>query len=135
MKSKELLRFQSYLFGRQQSVSFVLAYSSKQYITCGVPLHSILGLLLFVVYVDDLHVKLKHCNSMLHADDILIYYASSHSKIMERTINKEISKLAGWFQANLLVLRAFSSQEHRTSMTPRYGLNFFAFKLKMFLTF
>ena len=37
VKSKELLWFQSYLFGRQQCVYFKDTYSSKQYITCGVP--------------------------------------------------------------------------------------------------
>ena len=36
---------------------------------------------------------------------LLILYASSDSKIIESTINKGISKLAGWFQVNLLVLR------------------------------
>ena len=41
---------------------------------------------------------------MKYTDDNVIYYASSDSKLMESTINKDISELAGWFQAYLLVL-------------------------------
>ena len=45
-------------------------------------------------------VKLEY----MYADDTVIYYASSDSKVIENTINKEISKIAGWFQGNLLLL-------------------------------
>ena len=102
IKSKELLWFQSFLFGQQQSVAFEHTYSSKQYITCGVPQGSVLGPLLFVLYVNDLHLRLEHCNVLMYADDTLLYHASSDSKIIESAINKDITKLAGWFQANLL---------------------------------
>ena len=104
IENKELLRFPNYLFGRQQSVCFEHTYSSKQYISCGVPQGSILGPLLFVIYVNDLHLALESCNSMMYADDTVIYYASSDSKIIENTMNKEISKIAGWFQESFLVL-------------------------------
>ena len=40
----------------------------------------------------------------MYADDTVIYYASSDSKIIEDTINKEISQIADWFQENILVL-------------------------------
>ena len=93
-----------YIFCRQQSVAFEHTYSSKQYIKCGVLQGSILGPLLFVIYINDRHLRLKHCNVMMYADDTVIYYASPDSKIIENTLNEDINKLAGWFQANLLVL-------------------------------
>ena len=40
----------------------------------------------------------------MYADDTVIYHTSSDSKIIESAINKDITKLAGWFQANVLVL-------------------------------
>ena len=100
VKGTKLLWFRNYLFGRQQSVCFEHIYSSKQYITCGVPQGSILGPLLFVIYVNDLHLTLERCNIMMYADDTVIYYASSDSKVIENTINKEISKITDWFQDN-----------------------------------
>ena len=105
-KSKELLWLQSYLFSRQQSVTFEHTYSKRQYIMSGVPQSSILGTLLFFIYVNDLHLRLENYNVTMYADDIVIYYTSSESKVIESTINKEISKLALWFQANLLVLNS-----------------------------
>ena len=41
---------------------------------------------------------------MIYADDTVIYYVSFDSKIIESTIYEELGKLAGWFQANLLML-------------------------------
>ena len=107
IKSKELLWLQSYLFSRQQSVAFEHTYSKRQYIMCGVPQGSILGTLLLFIYVNDLHLRLENYNVTMYADDIVIYYTSSESKVIKSTINKDISKLALWFQANLLVLNLY----------------------------
>ena len=41
---------------------------------------------------------------MMYADDAVIYYASSDSKSIESTINKDVNKFEGWFQSNVLVL-------------------------------
>ena len=44
---------------------------------------------------------------MMYADDTVIYYASSDSKIIENTMNKEISNMEGLFQENVLVLNLY----------------------------
>lgn len=96
IKNKELAWFQTDQFGRQQSVGFEHTYSSKHYITCNVPQGSILGSLLFAICINDLHLKLEHCHVVMHADDAVVYYACSNSKVIESPTNKNTNKVAGW---------------------------------------
>ena len=74
--------FSSYLSGRSQSVTLNGITSSKMNVSCGVPQGSILGPLLFLVCVNDIHLAVK--SSVIHhfADDTnLLYFDKSLKKI------------------------------------------------------
>ena len=61
--------FNSYLSGRQQLVNIADTKSDHfRNVLCGVPQGSILGLLLFLVYVNDMKAAVK-CKLLLYADD------------------------------------------------------------------
>ena len=66
--------------------------SELKRITCGVPQGSVLGALLFLLYINDLPNISTKLQFYLFADDTNIYYESENLKSMEKTINAELKK-------------------------------------------
>ena len=87
-----------------QFVSVNGAVSKKQAISCGVPQGSILGPLLFLIYINDI-IRCSHIMQfVLFADDTNIFFSSQSLAELENIINKELDHLAMWFKANKLSL-------------------------------
>ena len=68
----------------------------------GVPQGSILGLLLFILYINNLSFCLKQNKTTLFADDTTVYISGNHITKLYNDINKELKVLADWFHANKL---------------------------------
>jgi len=83
----------SYFSGRQQFVQFNQACSSKQTSKCGVPQGSILGPLLFILYINDLPNACKLTQPLLFADDTSIFYSHSDPNCLESVLNNELCNL------------------------------------------
>ena len=82
--------FHSYLSNREQFVSVNgLDYDSLP-LTCGVPQGSILGPLLFLLYVNDLPNASSLLTFHLFADDTNIYYSSKNLDDLESKLNNEL---------------------------------------------
>ena len=88
--------FQSYLFDCKQFVSFNGESSGLLVNNCGVPQGSVLGPLLFLLYINDLPNISEVLNFYLFADDTNIYYQSNSLNELEKAVNKELSKLYLW---------------------------------------
>ena len=96
--------FKSYLTDRKQFVCYNGSSSEIKNISCGVPQGSVLGPLLFLIYINDLPNISKKLRFYLFADDTNIYYESNDLVELERTVNQELKKLSLWLNVNRLAL-------------------------------
>ena len=96
--------FKRYLSNRKQYVKYNNSDSLQRDITYGVPQGSILGPLLFIIYINDLPFCVEHCKTILFADDTTIYKTGKQVNNIYEDMNKELQILADWFRANKLSL-------------------------------
>ena len=96
--------FKSYLTERKQFVFFNGVTSDLMNINYGVPQGSVLGPLLFLLYINDLPNVSQILNFYLFADDTNIYYESKSLADIEKTLNRELDKLYLWLNVNRLSL-------------------------------
>ena len=96
--------FTSYLENRKQYVSVNGTDSSLSATVCGVPQGSILGPLLFLLYINDI----MNCSDLLYfilfADDTNLFYSSKDLLLLQNTVICDLAKLAIWFTVNRLSL-------------------------------
>ena len=97
--------FRSYLNNRKQFISYDNnKISSLQNVSCGVPQGSILGPLLFLLYVNDLYKASSILKPIMFADDTNFFYSNKNIKQLFHVMNQELLNIQTWFNANKLSL-------------------------------
>ena len=99
---KEKMWFREYLSGRKQQVSVNGVKSSWNEVKLGVPQGSILGPLLFTMFVNDLPDVLDSCSVNLYADDTMIYYSHRDPQQVKEVLERELEAIMMWIQQNHL---------------------------------
>ena len=97
--------FKSYLSNRKQFVRYGSHNSTLTDIVHGVPQGSILGPLLFFIYINDIGFS-KDCNILSFADDTTIYMTSDSLPDLFKIANVKIDHMHKWFSANKLYLNS-----------------------------
>jgi len=96
--------FTSYLTNRKQFVSVNNVDSNLLPITCGVPQGSILGPLLFILYINDIINSSNLANFIMFADDTNIFFKHPNWDILLNMVNEELYEISRWFKLNKLSL-------------------------------
>ena len=96
--------FKSYLTERRQYVTYNSSKSKTLSVNCGVPQGSILGPLLFIVYINDLSSIATKCFLMLFADDSNLFYSGHDINDLTNSINEEMQSVLYWLEVNKLSL-------------------------------
>ena len=104
IKNKNLLWFRDYLTNRKQCIYYGTNTTLQKRISCGVPQGSILGPLLFLLYINDLHSTSTLLNFILFADDSNLFYSHKDIKTLFKIVNEELIKVDEWFKSNKLSL-------------------------------
>ena len=91
---------ESFLCNRTQQVSVKDSLSSKGLVTIGVPQGSILGPLLFSIYVNDLPNSITLCDVNMYADDTELHYSSSQLERVEQVLQNGLEEASNWMSVN-----------------------------------
>ena len=95
--------FDSYLENRRQCVEVSGTRSEFLPVTCGVPQGSILGPLLFLIYINDMNISLT-CKLSLYADDSALLFSHRDAKVIADRLSFELSSCKRWLVDNRLSL-------------------------------
>ena len=94
----------SYLENRTQKCAVNGVLSKSCTLTCGIPQGTILGPLLFLLYINDLPNCLSNSQPRMYADDTHLTYADNDICSLEASLNQDLLNINNWLIANKLTL-------------------------------
>ena len=100
--------FRSYLTNREQYVSINNVDSNPRVIQCGVPQGSILGHLLFLIFINDITKCSNQFKYILDADDSTLSTYTPGDNVLDSAeiINSELKRLDRWMKSNKISINA-----------------------------
>ena len=102
--------FKTLLTNRQHFTSIEENSSDKITNTHGLPQGSVLGPLLFLIYINDLHKAIKNSDVYHYADDTNLLLTHKSPKKINKLINQDLTTLCKWLRANKISLNAAKTE-------------------------
>ena len=123
----ENILFREYLSGRHQFVDYNDAKSETKSVSIGVPQGSILGPLLFLIYINDLPSVTPIFHMLMYTDDMTLY-CNLNGVNSEGKINNELSRISEWLSSDKLSLN-IKKTKFMVFHTPQRRVNYPVLKL------
>jgi hypothetical protein len=98
--------FRSYLCQRKQFTVINTIQSDICEIQCGVPQGSVLGPLLFLIYINDMHRALNHARVRLFADDTCIFVQNQNFNELISDAKARLTEVSTWCVDNKLIVNS-----------------------------
>ena len=103
--------FKSYFNGRAQKVYFSGEYSTTlEDIVIGILQGSCLGVLLFIIFINDLEASCREAIFNLFCDDTLLYLASENFRSLIEKLNEVLPMAVSWYNANNLLINSLKTK-------------------------
>ena len=110
IQGADLKWFSDYLAMRRQRVVVDGEVSDWSAVTKGVPQGSILGPLLFILFVNDMPDVVKYCTINQYADDITIYVSNKSPDVVGSALEGDLERISSWIAANGLTMNVAKTQ-------------------------
>ena len=130
MSAEALQWFESYLGGRQQCVKVNGEKSSFIPNSMGVPQGSVLGPLLFSMYINDLPKICPGVGCQMYADDTVIYVSAKTASMAAVQLTQELENISNWLESSQLTLNVKKTVSMCISIRNRPGTDPFKVKIK-----
>ena len=120
----------NYLTNRHQRTSLFGSVSDIKPVNIGVPQGSIVGPIMFIIYVNDIPNVLEHSTTLMYADDTVLYCADLNVKTVRKKMQKDLDHISKWCLHNRLTLNV-SKTKFMTHMSDHKRKNLDGFRFYM----
>lgn len=104
MRGHAALLIKSYLKSRHQFVNITGHFSDTKPIKSGVPQGSILGPLLFNIYINDIVNTAEEVKFIIYADDTSLFFSAKNCNELSCAANETVKSLEAWASSNNLII-------------------------------